>query len=58
MSSLKNCDDLLARDAWKIIEKLVESVSFLEIIDEVAQRHPCSHEHRCPPENLRVAMYH
>jgi hypothetical protein len=58
MSRLKNCDDLLARNAWKIIEKLIKGVSFLDVVDEVAQRHPRSHEHRRAAENLRVAMNH
>src|SRR5271167_3964764 len=58
MSRLQRRDNLLARDAWKIIEKLVKGVSFLDVIDQVAQRHPRSQEHRRAPENLRVAMNH
>src|SRR5260370_29088416 len=53
VSRLESCDYLLTRDAWKMVEKLVEAVPMLDVVDQVAQRRPRSHEHRRAAENLR-----
>ena len=42
--SFKRGHNLLTRHAWK----LVEGVSFFDVIDQVAQRHPGSYEDRQP----------
>ena len=49
-----NC--LFARHAWKIVEKLVERMPSLEIVDESLRWHACSHEDRRSAEYLGVAV--
>ena len=56
MGRLKYREYLVTRDAWKIVEKLIEAVAFLEVIDKVTQWDPRSYKHRRAPENLRVTM--
>jgi len=53
VSSFKRGHNLLTRHAWKLVEKLVEGVSFFDVIDQVAQRHPGSYEDRRPPRSPR-----
>src|SRR5881409_470067 len=48
---------LLARDGREGVQKLVEAVPVLQVIDKIPQRYASSDEDRRPAQNFRVAMH-
>ena len=58
MSSFQDSNCLCARDRREGIEEFIEAVSAFEVVYEIAKGHTRPLEHRCPAENLRIAVDH
>jgi len=54
---LENCDGVLARDAWVIVEKLVERMAGLDVVDQGVDRDARPGENRRAAEALDVTRY-
>jgi hypothetical protein len=49
---------LLAADAGKIVEEIIERIAPLEILEEGPHRHPRVHEYRGTAQDLGVAVHY
>ena len=57
MSGLEGGDRLIARNRREVVQEFVDTVSALEIVDQVAQRDSCTNENRDSAQDLRVAVH-
>jgi hypothetical protein len=46
MGGFKRRNRLFARDRWKCVEKFVEAMVSLKIVDQISKWHTCANEHR------------
>jgi hypothetical protein len=52
-ASSRKCDGLFARDAWIVVEKLLQRLTTFEIVEENPDRHARAYENGSPSENVR-----
>jgi hypothetical protein len=58
MPGLKGGNRLLASDGRKCIQKLINAVSTLKIVEKVSQRHACANKYRRSAQDFWVAMHY
>src|SRR5262245_19264473 len=55
---LESRHGLLSGHTWEVVEKLVERIAGLEVVEQGLERHPGAHENGRATQDVGVAVHH